>query len=148
MPIKAIRIYLSLLYIGDIKYAPGTFASIFTVLFMWFFIPNDIFIQSQIIFTTYLISAMLLYLYMTSNINISKDPQYIVIDEVIGMMISLFMIPKIISAYLLAFLVFRLFDILKPSIIYKSQKFDYGIGIMLDDVLAGLLTLLIVRGAF
>ena len=148
MPIKAIRIYLSLLYIGNIKYAPGSFASMFAVLFMWFFIPNDNFIQSQIIFITYLISAMLLYLYMISNINISKDPQYIVIDEVIGMMISLFMIPKIISAYFLAFLVFRFFDILKPSIIYKSQKFDYGIGIMLDDVLAGLLTLLIVKGIF
>tara|TARA_B110001454_G_C12356160_1_gene282339 strand:- start:221 stop:499 length:279 start_codon:yes stop_codon:yes gene_type:complete len=91
---------------------------------------------------------LLLYLYVDSDLDANKDPQYIVIDEVVGMMIALFLLPKIILAYLLAFLLFRFFDILKPSIIYESQKFDYGIGIILDDVLAGLLTLIILYGIF
>ena len=62
------------------------------------------------------------------------------------MMIALFLIPKVFQLYLLAFLIFRFLDIIKPSIIYRSQYFDYGIGIMLDDILSGLITLLILYG--
>ena len=148
MPNKIIRIFLSLLYTGDIKYAPGSFASFITLLFAWFFFPNDIISQTQIILIILFVSMLLLYLYVDSDSVANKDPQYIVIDEVVGMMIALFLLPKIIFAYLLAFLLFRFFDILKPSIIYESQKFDYGIGIILDDVLAGLLTLIILHGIF
>ena len=148
MPNKIIRIFLSLLYTGDIKYGPGSFASFITLLFAWFFFPNDIFSQIQIILIILFLSMLLLYLYVDSDLDANKDPQYIVIDEVVGMMIALFLLPKIILAYLLAFLLFRFFDILKPSIIYESQKFDYGIGIILDDVLAGLLTLIILHGIF
>ena len=77
-----------------------------------------------------------------------KDPSYIVIDEAVGMMIALFLIPKVLELYLLAFLIFRFLDIIKPSIIYRSQYFDYGIGIMLDDILSGLITLLILSGIY
>ena len=49
---------------------------------------------------------------------------------------------------LLAFLIFRFLDIIKPSIINRSQYFDYGIGIMLDDILSGLITLLILSGIY
>ncbi len=71
-----------------------------------------------------------------------------VIDEVVGMMISLFLIPKTILAYSLAFILFRALDIFKPSIIYRSQNFGYGIGIMLDDIIAGIITLLIIIGVY
>ena len=77
-----------------------------------------------------------------------KDPSYIVIDEVVGMMIALFLLPKIISAYILSFLLFRFLDILKPSIINRSQAFSYGSGIMLDDIIAGLITALVIQGIY
>ena len=83
----------------------------------------------------------------TSQSN-EKDPSYIVIDEVVGMMISLYLIPKFFSAYLLAFIIFRFFDILKPSIIHRIQNLGYGIGIMMDDIISGILSLLIVMGLF
>jgi len=136
---------LTLFYIGDIKYAPGTFAS-FVVLCVWFFIPNIFFLQIQIILFVSFFGFLLSYLYMR-NMPI-KDPQYIVIDEAVGMMISLFLIPKTIFIYMLAFFLFRFFDILKPSIIDRIQKFENGIGIMADDILAGILTVLIINGIF
>ena len=58
------------------------------------------------------------------------------------------MFSKIFSAYLVAFILFRFFDILKPSIIERIQHIDYGIGIMLDDIISGFLSLLIVYGIF
>ena len=53
------------------------------------------------------------------------------------------MIPKNIALYFLAFIIFRFFDILKPSIIYNVQDFDKGLDILADDFFAGLFTLII-----
>ena len=60
--------------------------------------------------------------------------------------ISLFMLPHNLDLYLIAFILFRFFDILKPSFIYQVQNLPGGWGIMLDDVLAGLFTLAIISG--
>jgi phosphatidylglycerophosphatase A len=80
--------------------------------------------------------------------NLEKDPSYIVIDEVVGMMIGLFLLPKNIPIYIMAFILFRFFDIIKPSIIDRSQNFKFGIGIMADDIISGILTLLIIKGLY
>ncbi len=73
------------------------------------------------------------------------DPAEVTIDEVLGMWISLFLLPKKILIALVAFVLFRLFDILKP---YPARIFDYrkgGISIMMDDVVAGVYTNLIMQ---
>jgi len=74
------------------------------------------------------------------------DPSEVVIDEAVGMGISLFMLPHSFGLYLLAFILFRIFDIFKPSFIYQIQDLPGGWGIMVDDVLAGLFTLALVNG--
>ena len=74
------------------------------------------------------------------------DPSEVVIDEAVGMGISLFMLPHSFGLYLLAFVLFRIFDIFKPSFIYQIQELPGGWGIMLDDVLAGLFTFALVNG--
>ena len=74
------------------------------------------------------------------------DPSEVVIDEAVGMGISLFMLPYSFGLYLLAFVLFRIFDIFKPSFIYQIQELPGGWGIMLDDVLAGLFTFALVNG--
>ena len=76
----------------------------------------------------------------------NPDPEEIVIDEVVGMSISLFMLPKSITIYVIAFLIFRILDIFKPSFIYRIQKLSNGWGIMLDDVFAGVFSWLICQG--
>jgi phosphatidylglycerophosphatase A len=133
---------ITFFFIGYIKFAPGTVASIFTML-LWFFIPSNLFVQLSIILILLFLSLYLCYIHsIQSDI---EDPSYIVIDEVIGMSISLFMLPKQLSFYLLAFIIFRVFDILKPSIIYNVQNLKYGIGILADDILAGLFTAIILN---
>ena len=133
---------ITFFFIGYIKFAPGTVASIFTML-LWFFIPSNLFVQLSIILILLFLSLYLCYIHsIQSDI---EDPSYIVIDEVIGMSISLFMLPKQLSVYLLAFIIFRVFDILKPSIIYNVQNLKYGIGILADDILAGLFTAIILN---
>jgi phosphatidylglycerophosphatase A len=64
------------------------------------------------------------------------DPSIVVIDEVVGMWITLFLIPKTVAAYLLGFLLFRVMDILKPQPARTLEQIPNGWGIMLDDVVA------------
>lgn len=67
-----------------------------------------------------------------------KDPSVIVIDEVVGMWLSMIFIPNNIILLLLSFAVFRFFDIVKPLFIRKVENIRGGWGIMLDDVVAGI----------
>lgn len=71
----------------------------------------------------------------------TKDPRSVVIDEVAGMMLSVLTLPRTPMVLLAAFLLFRLFDIVKPFPARQSQNFVGGIGVMLDDLVAGAYTL-------
>ena len=81
------------------------------------------------------------------------DSNRIVVDEVLGMAVSLFLIPVQWKYVLAAFLLFRFFDILKPLLIRKAETLPGGWGVMTDDLLAGIyanliLQLLIRTGTF
>jgi phosphatidylglycerophosphatase A len=70
------------------------------------------------------------------------DPGLVVIDEVAGMLIAMIAIPASPLAWLLAFTLFRLFDILKPfPVNFFDQRCHGGLGIVLDDLMAGLYAL-------
>jgi phosphatidylglycerophosphatase A len=70
------------------------------------------------------------------------DPGIVVIDEVAGMLIAMIAIPANPIAWLLAFILFRIFDILKPfPVNFFDQRFHGGIGIVLDDLMAGVYAL-------
>ena len=134
------NILISFFYVGYLKYAPGTAASLLALL-IFYFIPNILILQSVVVIFIALCGFILCYNH--SKNCLEKDPSFIVIDEVVGMSISLFMIPKNILLYVLCFLIFRYLDIYKPFLIDKSQNVEMGIGIMLDDVLSGLITCLL-----
>jgi len=74
-----------------------------------------------------------------------KDDSRIVIDEVIGMWLSLMFVPHNIKYYAAAFLLFRLFDVIKPLGIKKIQSWRGGWGIVMDDVFAGLLANIVLQ---
>ena len=134
------KLILTFFFVGYINYFPGTIAS-FLLLLVWYFIPNILLLQASIVFLILFLSLYVCnYFSIVSN---EKDPGFIVIDEILGMSISLFMVPKNITLYFLAFILFRFFDILKPSIIYNVQDFENGLGILADDFFAGLFTLII-----
>jgi len=67
-----------------------------------------------------------------------KDPSRIVIDEVAGMWVSLMWIGKGWIPLLLAFLLFRFFDIVKPLGIRRTEQLPGGVGVMADDILSGI----------
>jgi phosphatidylglycerophosphatase A len=67
----------------------------------------------------------------------AKDPGIIVIDEVAGMLVSVLFVPRTIPVLLTAFLLFRLFDIWKPFPARQLQEMHGGLGVMLDDLIAG-----------
>ena len=130
-------------YLGKIPIAPGTMTSLATLL-IWPLIPLDYFNQIIILIILFIMGIISSKI-IAQEMN-EKDPSEIVIDEVVGMGISLFMLPNEIILYLFAFIIFRILDILKPSFIYSIQKLPSGWGIMLDDVVAGIFTWLICQG--
>jgi phosphatidylglycerophosphatase A len=69
-----------------------------------------------------------------------KDNYRVVIDEVAGMWISMMLIPVTVPRLLVGLLLFRLLDIYKPFFIRRAEKLPGGLGVMMDDVLAGLCT--------
>tara|TARA_Y100000766_G_C18517584_1_gene417278 strand:- start:117 stop:557 length:441 start_codon:yes stop_codon:yes gene_type:complete len=121
-------------YLGKVKYAPGTIASLVTFFIWYSFIPENILFRLLIFFCLSIIGF-----FSIKNSLIcynDKDPQEIVIDEVIGMSLPLIFLTDLVIMSI-AFILFRVFDILKPSIIYYSQFYNGAYGIILDDLLAG-----------
>ena len=142
--------------IGKIKYAPGTIASLMTCLL--FLLLINIFNMIAIFLIT-----LIIFFYSFVAINNSfdefktDDPQEIVVDEVIGQMLPLLAIPIYETLYPLptmyycaaAFLLFRLFDIWKPyPINYVDNNIKGSLGIMLDDILASVYTIVILSVTF
>jgi len=77
----------------------------------------------------------------------AKDPGLIVIDEVAGMVLSVLLLPRTIGVLLTAFFLFRVFDIWKPFPARESQALTGGLGVMLDDLIAGAYALILVMGS-
>ncbi len=70
-----------------------------------------------------------------------KDPQFVVIDEVAGQLIALIAVPLSWKSFLAAFILFRVFDIIKPPPVRQLERLPDGFGIVLDDVAAGIYAL-------
>jgi len=133
-----------LLGIGNLPLS-GTLASFVTVVIYFLFFSNfNIFF---FFFFIFLLSVYSFY-YLDQTINkyfVKKDPKEIVIDEVIGQSIPLLLCGKEIFLILLSFFIFRAFDILKPwPCSYFDQKHKNAFGVILDDVIAGFYTFLII----
>jgi len=130
-------------YLGRLPIAPGTWGSL-GALVVWSLIPESIVIR-----VGFLLIALIVGFIASENTlkqSDDPDPSYIVIDEVVGLWIALLFVPKTIFLFSLGFVLFRLFDILKPSFIYSIQFLKGSWGVMLDDMLAGLLVMLILWG--
>lgn len=137
------RFAATFFYLGKLPFMPGSWGSLGTML-LWLFLPISFSIQLSV-----LVFLFILGVYSSEKIAEDMDdhdPSEVVIDEAVGMGISLFMLPHSFGLYLLAFVLFRIFDIFKPSFIYQIQDLPGGWGIMLDDILAGLFTLALVHG--
>ena len=95
-----------------------------------------------------LVASIFLAIWLSTkaaNILKQKDPQIIVIDEIVGFVVANFLAPPGLAALLWSFVLFRLFDIGKVFPINRLEQLPGGAGIVLDDVMAGLYTLISLR---
>jgi phosphatidylglycerophosphatase A len=143
--LKAITIILStFFYIGYFPFFSGTFASIFGVL-LFYFLRNSIFLH--LLFILLLVVIGFLVAAQAERIFNKKDPGCVVIDEVAGMLLALVFLPYNIDIVVTAFVLFRILDGIKPYPLDKIQNLGRGIGIMGDDIVAGLYTNIILQVA-
>ncbi|MFW5979516.1 MAG: phosphatidylglycerophosphatase A [Halanaerobium sp.] len=127
-------------YSGHLPAAPGTWGSLLMVLLVFFF---------PILNNFYLISALAVGGVAVSNFEEQqtgiKDDSKIVIDEMAGQLLTFYTIKTSIPVLVGGFILFRIFDITKPWLIDRVQELPSGWGVMLDDILAGLTSLIILK---
>ncbi|MDR3256731.1 MAG: phosphatidylglycerophosphatase A [Endomicrobium sp.] len=132
---KIIIFFSSVFGVGYIKYAPGTFGSFVGVLLWVLFVPDNYIFQTFLLTSIFIVSV--LFSSLAEDIYNKKDDQRIVIDEVAGIWFSVAFLPKTFMFLLLGFLLFRIFDVKKPLFINKTQKIKGGLGVTIDDIVAG-----------
>jgi len=133
----------TLFYIGYFPWFPGTVASFVAAVGIKFVYPFE---PTLLLELPLLLSVIFTGVFVSDKIEKQRgqeDPKYVVIDEVAGMMLTVFMLPKTLSVVFGGFVLFRIFDIWKPWIIFRVQRLSNGWGVMMDDILAGLAALIL-----
>ncbi|HTK90641.1 MAG TPA: phosphatidylglycerophosphatase A [Verrucomicrobiae bacterium] len=132
---------------GGVGYAPvasGTVASAVALVLLWL-IP---FSAPALAWAVGVVTAVGLWAGgRVERVLGQKDPGIIVVDEVAGMALSVLFLPRTIPVLLVAFFLFRLFDVWKPFPARESQALAGGLGVMIDDLVAGVYALVLVMGA-
>ncbi len=126
--------------IGFIPGAPGTYASLATTLiyFLVFFISGRILPSLHLSAVCLITIIGVLTSANASRHTGNEDPSFVVIDEVAGQLLTFLFLPVNATNLILGTLAFRLFDIWKPYPIRKLEPLKNGVGIMADDLLAGI----------
>ena len=122
---------------GFLKFAPGTIGSMAAVPFAWMLMEFGGVLALTIVTTVlFLIGVWAAHTYVLTVQN--EDPPEVVIDEVVGQCLTLMVVPVDVVYYLIGFVLFRIFDIIKPwPVNWADKNIKGGLGIMLDDILAG-----------
>ena len=118
--------------------APGTVGSAITALVLWL-IP---FSRAGVVL--FLVAVIVVGIWAAGVAERrlgGKDPGAIVIDEVAGMTLSVVLFPLTPAVLLGGFVLFRIFDVVKPPPAHASQRLKGGVGVMIDDLIAGLYAL-------
>ncbi len=122
--------------VGYSPVAPGTLGTLIAIP-VFYFLSNI----SSPVYEITLIGFFFLSVWISENAEIffdKKDDQKIVIDEIMGFLVTMLWIPKTAILILVGFFLFRFFDILKPFPIRRlEKKLKGGYGVVLDDVMAG-----------
>src|SRR5215813_2263232 len=127
---------------GYIPFAPGTFGSLAGLL-PWWVTPASTSFQLMLIAASFVVGSWSGS--VAERHFASTDPGPVVIDEVLGMLVTLFMNPVGWTGAILGFLLFRLSDIVKPYPANKLEELHGGVGVMADDLMAAIYANLALR---
>jgi len=143
---SAARLIATIFPIGLAPFAPGTFASAFALPFAWLILraagPLAL-CAAALLAAAIGVWASDVYMRQTGK----SDPSECVIDEVAGQWFACAFAPLSLPGFALAFVLFRLFDITKPWPASAAERLPGGLGVVADDVVAGLFAGLIVSAA-
>lgn len=131
---------------GYLPKAPGTWGSIGALPFAWFLVEKGgLYALATATVMIFFVGLWASRVYMDKTG--AHDPGAIVIDEVVGQWIVLMAAPLDPTAYFIGFVLFRIFDVLKPwPISWADKRIGGAWGVMMDDVLAGLVGLAVLYG--
>lgn len=137
---RLIRAVVTGLGIGYLPLAPGTWASGITVLVValihWVAPTREGLVLGGVL--VLLTPVAVIFSTRFSQVQNHSDPSQVVIDEIIGQMVCFLWVPVSIFSLVVGFLVFRFFDIVKPFPVRTCERLPGGMGIVFDDVAAGL----------
>ncbi|PHR60282.1 MAG: phosphatidylglycerophosphatase A [Robiginitomaculum sp.] len=129
--------------VGLLRPAPGTWGSLAAMpIGLWMLVTGGWSILLAASITAFLIGLWASDQYAKNTGN--KDPSEVVIDEVAGQWLALAFVQPVLWQVVAAFVLFRIFDISKPWLIRRLEKLPGGLGIMADDMLAGLVAGLLI----
>lgn len=136
--------------IGYSPIAPGTMGALVIAILYWFAPPITLPVLLGVILILTMLGIPCATITEREMIRLvgderGEDPSIVIIDEIIGMLVTLIAIPKTGKLLLLAFLLFRFFDIVKPFPIRKVEQLPEGWGIVFDDVVAGIYANLVLQ---
>jgi len=123
--------------IGFLPPCPGTFGSLEGLIIFWFL--KNLSLINQLFLILGIIIIGIISSDWVSKFLKAKDPDFVIIDEIAGMWIGVLGKNTLIE-FVLAFIIFRIVDIKKPYPLKKFENLPYGWGIMIDDIIAGILT--------
>ena len=134
--------------VGRLRPGPGSWGSAATVL-LWWLLARSISPTWQP-WTAILLAAIAVLAGIPAATRVArasglKDPQFVVIDEVAGQLITLIAVPLAWKSLLLGFILFRGFDIVKPPPVRLLERLPEGVGIVIDDVGAGVYGLAVMQ---
>ena len=144
---KIAEIASTVFYIGRLPLAPGTWCS-FIAFLSWFYLR--FYIEGVFILYASLILFFVGVAVSTIHSEVIKkdDPSEIVIDEWVGQWIALWLIPHSFYWGFASFVLFRFFDISKLGPVQGMDDIKSGTGMMMDDVVAGILALLVTQSLY
>lgn len=131
--------------LGWLPFAPGTFGSLLGIPLAWWMLGRTL--TTQVIFTVLLLAIGVLICHWASQWLASGDASQIVADEFLAFPIVLLGLSLAPTPWMMmvAFALYRLFDITKLPLIHHTEAVGGGLGIMLDDVLAAVYALIALR---
>jgi phosphatidylglycerophosphatase A len=141
---KSVMFLATGFYVGNIPFAPGTFGSVLG-LFLCYFLSKIGMLSAVLLTITFVFCAMWIA-HEAEKILKTEDPGCIVIDEIAGMILTFVGVPFNLISVVAGFMLFRTLDIWKPyPIRFIEKKLSGGVGIVMDDVVAGIMSNLILR---
>lgn len=136
------KLFATALGSGYSPIAPGTAGAIVGCIALWLFEKYNILstTTTPLLFIGLITITTILGIIATNKLENEwgKDPQKVVIDEVLGMWITMLFVPFTWLNLLIGFVLFRFFDIAKPLGVRKMENLGGGLGVMADDMLAGI----------